>query len=146
MAEVVGADVRLESIDRSGERHTQHAGVVHQHINGFHRVGEPAHAGEVGEVEVGDIDVAGHLGGGLLGLPDVAARDDHAVTGGRQRRGSRLADTAVASGDDDPHRVIMPIPRDGGTGRVANLDDRETIRQCVWDCMRWASAPAQTAR
>jgi hypothetical protein len=146
MAEVVGAHMRLESIDSPGERQTHHARVVHQDVNGFHRVGEFAHTGEIGQVEVSDLDVAAHLGSRLLGLPDGAARDDHAVTGGGQRRGGRFADAAVASGDDDPHRVIMPLPLDSGTSRVANLDGCETIRQCVSDCMRWASAPVLTAR
>ena len=58
-----------------------HAGVVHQYINGFHRVGERTHAGQIGEIEVTDLDVAGHLGGGLLGLGEGSAGDHHAVPG-----------------------------------------------------------------
>ena len=45
---------------------------------------EPAKARtlvEVGEIELTDFDIARHIGGGLLGLGDVAAGNHHAVSG-----------------------------------------------------------------
>ena len=46
VAEVIGAHMSFEAVGGAGQRQTHHAGVVHQHINGFHRVGECTHAGE----------------------------------------------------------------------------------------------------
>ena len=60
VAEVVGAHVGLESVSRPRQRQAQHAGVVDQHVNAIHRVGELSHAGQIGKIEVGDLDVAGH--------------------------------------------------------------------------------------
>ena len=114
VAEMVGAHMRLEAVGGAGQRQTHHAGVVHQHINGFHRVGECAHTGEVGEIEFSNLDVAGHIRGCPLGLLDAAAGDHHAVAALGCRGGGRLADAAVAAGDDDPHQrgayMIRPTP------------------------------------
>ncbi len=83
-------------------------GVVHQYVNGVHGLGELADTGQVREIQIPDFDVAGHLGSGLLGLRNRSAGDHHPVTGGGQRRSRRLADAAVAAGDDGPHRPISP--------------------------------------
>jgi len=40
------------------------------------------------------------------------------VTGGGQRRGGRVADAAVAAGDDDPHVDLYPLT---GPGRPGGL-------------------------
>ena len=104
MAEIVGAHVRLEAIGGAGQRQATHAGVVHQYVNGFHRVGERVHTCQVGQIQIAHFDVADHLGGGLLGLGDGAAGDHHAMPGGGQRRSGRFADAAIATGDDDAHR------------------------------------------
>ena len=53
------------------------------------------------------LDVARHFGGGLLGLRQGAAGDEHAVTVGGECRGGRLANTAVASSDDDSHGAYL---------------------------------------
>ena len=63
MAEVVRAHVGLEPVGGAGQRQPEDAGVVHQHVDGVHRVGEFAHAGQIGQIEVSHIDVARHLGG-----------------------------------------------------------------------------------
>ena len=104
VAEVVGAHVGLEAVGGAGERQAEYAGVIHQYINRFHGVGELAHAGQVGQIQVTRFDVAGHFGGGLLGLGDGPAGNRHAVSGGGQRRSGRFADAAIAAGDDDAHR------------------------------------------
>jgi hypothetical protein len=52
-------------------------------------------------------NVAGHHGRGLLSFRDGAARDDDAMTGGRKGGGGRLADAAVAAGDNDSHVADM---------------------------------------
>ncbi len=114
VAEVIGAHMSFEAVGGAGQRQTHHAGVVHQHINGFHRVGECTHAGEIGEIELGNLDVARHIGGCALGLRDASAGDHHAVAALGRRGGGRPADTAVAAGDDDPHQrgayLIRPTP------------------------------------
>ena len=80
VAEVVGADVGFEAIGGPGQQwHAHHASVVHQHVNGFHRIGECPHAGQVAEVQMTNLDVAGHVGQDPLAFLDVAARDQHAV-------------------------------------------------------------------
>ena len=107
VAEVVRAHVCLEAVGGTGQRKAEHARVVHQHVDGFHRVGELAHAGQVGEVEMGHLDVARHVGCGPLRLRDVARRDQHAVARCGQRRGRLLADAAVAAGDDDSHGAYL---------------------------------------
>ncbi|MDT5168371.1 MAG: hypothetical protein QOD02_1693 [Mycobacterium sp.] len=83
MSEVVSADVSLESIRGAGQRQAQHAGVVDQHIDAVNRVGELSHAGQIGQIEMGDRDVAGHCGGGPFGFCDGAAGDHDAMTSGR---------------------------------------------------------------
>ncbi len=104
MAEVVGADVGFEAIGGPGQQwHAHHASVVHKHVNGFHRIGECPHAGQVAEVQMTNLDVAGHVGQDPLALLDVAARDQHAVSLCGERRRRRLAHAAVAARDDDPH-------------------------------------------
>ena len=107
MAEVVGADVRLEAVRCARQRQTQHAGIVDQHVNALHRVGELSHAGQIGEIEVGYLDVARHGGRGLLRFRNGAAGNHDAVTSGGQCRGGRLADAAIAARDNDSHRAIM---------------------------------------
>ena len=107
MPEVVGAHMRLESVGRARQRQTQHAGVVDQHVNAVHRVSELSHAGQIGEIEVGYLNVAGHGGRGLLSFRDGAAGDDDTVTIGCECRSGRLADAAVAARDDDPHPAII---------------------------------------
>ena len=104
VAEVVGAHMCLEAVGGAGQRQSHHAGVVHQHINGFHRVSECAHTGEIGEIEFRNLDAARHIGGCPLGLLDASAGDHHAVATLGCRGSGRLADTAVAAGDDDPHQ------------------------------------------
>jgi hypothetical protein len=107
MSEVVGAHMGFESICRACQRQAQHAGVVDQHVNAVHRVGELSHAGQIGQIEVRYRNVAGHRGGGPLGFPDGAAGDHDAVTGGRECRGGRLADAAVAARDNNFHPAII---------------------------------------
>jgi hypothetical protein len=80
VAEVVGAHVRLGAVGHTGGWQTQHAGVVHQYINGLDRVGERAHTGQIGQIgqiEVAHLDVAGHLGGGLLRFRDGPTGNQH---------------------------------------------------------------------
>jgi len=106
--------MRLEAVGGTGQRQTHHAGVVHQHVNGFHRIGACMHAGEIGEIELCHADVARHLGSRLRGVLDASAGDHHAVAILGQRAGGRLSDAAVAAGDDDPHQrgayMIRPTP------------------------------------
>jgi hypothetical protein len=104
VAEVVGTHVRFEAIGGVGHLQAHHAGVVHQHIYGFHRFSECADTGEIGEIELGDLDLARHVGGCPLGLPDASAGDHHAVAALGCRAGGRPSDSAVAAGDDDPHQ------------------------------------------
>lgn len=107
MAEVVGAHVGFEAVRRAGQRQAEHACVVHQYVDGFHRVGELADAGQVGQIEMSHFDVALHVGGGTLGLRDVACRDQHAVSRFGKRRRRFPANTAVAAGDDDSHGAYL---------------------------------------
>ena len=103
MTQVVGAYVWLEAVRGAGQRLAHHTSVVHQDVNGFHRVREPSHAGQVGQIQMTDLDVACQLGSGLLGLGDGPAGNHHAVTGGGQRPSGGFTDAAVAPGDDDAH-------------------------------------------
>jgi len=73
MTQVVGAYVWLEAVRGAGQRLAHHTSVVHQDVNGFHRVREPSHAGQVGQIQMTDLDVACQLGSGLLGLGDGPA-------------------------------------------------------------------------
>lgn len=107
---MVGSQMRLEAIGGPGERQTQHAGVVYQNINCFHRVGEGTHTAQVGQIDMAHLDVTRHLGGRAFGLWDRSTGDQHAVTGGGQCRGGRLTDAAVAAGNDDPH-LMKPTSR-----------------------------------
>ena len=115
MAQIVDAHVWLEAVRGSRQRLAHHTGVVHQHVDGFHRVGEPAHAGQVGQIQMAHLDVASHLRGGLRGLRDGPAGNQHAVAGRGQRPSGRLADAAVAP--VTMMRIVVecaPRRRDGG--------------------------------
>jgi hypothetical protein len=103
-------------------------GVVHQHIDRFHGVGEPSHTGQVGQIEMADLDVGRHLGGGQLGLRDSPAGNHHAVTRGGQHPSGRFADAAVAASDDDAHRG--PVSRawtDLSVKRVSSRSPRNGL-------------------
>ena len=77
--EVVGADLHLEAVGGPLLRDRHHAGVVDQHVEvAVPGVGERAHRGEVGEVE----------------LPDLGVPVD--------RRGRGAASGDVADGEHDP--------------------------------------------
>ena len=107
VAEVVGAHVSLETVGRARQRQPHHPGIVDQHVDVRHRLGERAHAGELRKVEVRHLDVAGHRRRGLASLVHGAAGDDHAVAAGGEGGRRRLADPTVASGDDDLHPSIL---------------------------------------
>src|SRR6202011_2518994 len=72
VAEVVGADLAFESIDGLRVRHGHDACVVHQHVGTVDSVGEGAHRRQVLQVELVDLDVAGHGGGGFVAFGGVA--------------------------------------------------------------------------
>ena len=60
VAEVVGADLAFEAVDGLRVRHGHDAGVVDQHVDPVDSVGEGAHRRQVLQVELADLDVAGH--------------------------------------------------------------------------------------
>jgi|KBSSwiStaDraftv2_1062776.scaffolds.fasta_scaffold540787_2 hypothetical protein len=74
VAEVVGPHVRLEAVSGASQRQAHHARVVDQGINGFDGVSECAHTCEIGQIEVGYLDIARHIGGRPIGLLAVAFR------------------------------------------------------------------------
>jgi hypothetical protein len=104
MAQMVGAHVRLEAVRGAGQRLAHYTSVVHQNVNGFHRVGEPSHAGQVGQIQMTDLNVAAQLGCGLLRLRYGPASNQHAVTGGGHRPSGGFTDAAAAASNDDAHR------------------------------------------
>ena len=102
---MIGAQVGLEAVGRTGQRQSEHARVVDEHVDVVDLVGELPDAGEVGQVELRtstspDIDAA-------ASRPwSRSARDGHFMAGGRHRGRGRLADTAVSARDDDPHLAV----------------------------------------
>src|SRR5206468_3155876 len=116
----------------------------------FHRGSERVHAGEIGEIELSDLDVARHFGGRLLGLLDASAGDHHAVAALGQRGGSGLADAAVAAGDDDPHQrgayrirrrpIRLTVRASGGIFEIARVasDKGGPIAECTGAVARYA--------
>ena len=67
VAEVVGAELQLEAVGGTLERRDHDAGVVDEQVElAVPRAGELAHGGEAREVELANLDVAGHLRGGGL--------------------------------------------------------------------------------
>ena len=134
MTQVVGAYVWLEAVRGAGQRLAHHTSVVHQDVNGFHRVREPSHAGQVGQIQMTDLDVACQLGSGLLGLGDGPAGNHHAVTGGGQRPSGGFTDAAVAPGDDDAHGVFVPPARTHLSVDLSVLPGSEMeVNMCVRD-------------
>src|SRR6478752_4886409 len=139
MTQVVGAYVWLEAVRGAGQRLAHHTSVVHQDVNGFHRVREPSHAGQVGQIQMTDLDVACQLGSGLLGLGDGPAGNHHAVIGGGQRPSGGFTDAAVAPGDDDAHGGLRSSsadlfvcgfecpPRQRGGGEYVRARSRSTL-------------------
>lgn len=74
---MVDAHVRFGAVGRTRKGQTHHAGVVDQHVNGFHGIGELAHTAEIGEIEVPHFDVTDQLRSSFLGLSDGSARNNH---------------------------------------------------------------------
>ena len=101
MAEVIGADLALESVDglRVGDCHD--AGVVHQHVDAVDAVGEGTHRRQVLQVERADLDVPGHGGGGFVALGLVADGENRLRPDAGQFTGGDQAQSAVGSGHDD---------------------------------------------
>ena len=150
VAEVVGAHMRLEAVGGAGQRQTHHASVVHQHINGFT---ESANARTLAR--------SARSSSATSTPPDISAAARSAFSMLRQAittlwptlgcRGSgRLADTAVAAGDDDPHqrgaymirqhcRLTMALATTRVHGRaVGDVTDSE--RRTYAAARQWAAS------
>ncbi|PXY18707.1 hypothetical protein BA062_34430 [Prauserella flavalba] len=112
MPEVVGPELQLEAVSRAGEGRDHNAGVVDQQIDGFGEVlGERPHRGEIGEVELPDVDVAGDRGGGLAALAGIAHGEHHTGPLGGQRSGGGASDPAVSASDADEGFVVQQRDR-----------------------------------
>src|SRR5699024_5066425 len=101
VAEVVGAELELEAAGRATQRRDHQPGDVDQQVDGaVDAAGEEPHGGEVGEVEVAHLGLAGHGGGGGGPLVHIAhgQHDASAVLG--EDAGGDAADAAVGTGDD----------------------------------------------
>ena len=64
---------------RSGRSCPTPTGVVFRYVHEVDRIGELAHAGQVGEVEVGHVDITGNRRRDSLALGDRPASNDHPV-------------------------------------------------------------------
>ena len=84
-----------------GVRDGHDAGVVHQDVDAVHTVGELPHRRQILQVELANLDVAGHLPGGGFTLAAVAHRQDHLSADAGELAGSHRAQSTVGSGDDD---------------------------------------------
>ena len=85
VAQVIGAELRLEAVGRMPKRRGHHARVGDDDIEGFalrqQSIGAGAHALETGEIERNQLEasavrrsVCSHLGGRRFGLGQVARR------------------------------------------------------------------------
>jgi hypothetical protein len=105
VAQVVGAELALEPVDRALARQHHHARVVHQQVDGGEIGGEPAYRREVGEVERCALDGGPGDGGqdpltrGLAAC-GVAGGDHDAGAVAGEFGGGGQPDAAVGPGDD----------------------------------------------
>ena len=100
VAEVVGADLALEAVDGLRVRHRHDACVVDQHVDAVDAVGEGAHRRQVLQVELADLDVAGHGGGGFVALGGVAHGQDRLGPDTGELACGDQSQAAVGAGDD----------------------------------------------
>ncbi len=101
MAEVVGAELELESVGRAAEGGHHHAGVVDQEVDLALPIGgELPHGGEAREVESADLPLAGHRRGGRLALLEVAHGENHMCACAGEGFGGGATNAAVGTRDD----------------------------------------------
>src|ERR1700730_4626692 len=100
MAELFGAALALETVDGLRVGHGHDACVVDQHVDTVDSGGESAHRRQVLEVELADLNVAGHAGGGDVTLAGGAhGKDDVGPDAGQLTCGD-LTEATVGAGDD----------------------------------------------
>ena len=119
VAEVVGAELHLEAVLGALLGHGHHARVVDEDVEvALPRIGEGAHRGEVGEVELAHLGLAVDGGGGRLALGDVADGEHDARAGAAELTSGSEADAAVGAGDDEGASIetgkILGGPFGGG--------------------------------
>jgi hypothetical protein len=101
VAEVVGAELALETVDGSCERHGHDARVVDQDVDRVDPVGELADRRQILQIEPSDLDVTGHACGGGGALGRGAYGEDHLGADSGEFACRDLAKAAVGAGDDD---------------------------------------------
>ena len=115
VAEVVGRELQLDAVGAAGERHAHDTGVVDEHVDLADLVGEGADRGEVGEVQLRDLDVP-HQGARRLDTAlDAAAGEDHRGPRGTEGAGGLEPDPGVGAGDDEPSSVLAREQVRGGS-------------------------------
>ena len=115
MAEVIRADLAFEAVRSDGMRGRHNARVVHQYVDAVDSVGELSHRGQVLQVELAHLNVAGHLPGG--GCTPVA------VTHGQDYL---CADPASSRAVTAPSPLLAPVTmavRPANEGRSAAVHE-----------------------
>lgn len=97
MAEVLGAELKLEAVGRASQRRDHQPGVIDQQVEGIlEAAGDEPHRGEVGEVQTSHLDLAAHRGGGVGPSARIAHGQDHAGAVLGEDTGYDAADSARA--------------------------------------------------
>ncbi len=135
MAQVVGAELELETVAAEGPGQPHHTGVVDQQIEPSvaltQFVAGPEHRAEVSEVEVEQIHRATSGGGGEqllagpLALGGGAAAENHRGTPGQQGAGALQAQTTAGAGDQ--HQATGLVG-DVGSGPGHNGRERKVAK------------------
>ncbi|KAF0653596.1 TetR family transcriptional regulator [Cyanobium sp. Copco_Reservoir_LC18] len=135
VAQVVGAELELETLAGEGPGRRHHAGVVDQQVEAAVALGDGdgggGHAGQIGQIQGHQVEGAGGGGGGeqllagQLRPGEGTAGQQHGGAPGRQRPGRLQAQATVGPGDQGDAAGLV---RDVGDGPAHGDQEARSVR------------------